>query len=80
MIIKNLLKKLGISLLITVGLILAWMVYVDLHLYLRPTAKELDTLISQQLEAAKQPSATVLIFEKDKVLFSKGYGYANIEQ
>lgn len=55
-------------------------VYLDLHLYLRPIPVNFEAAIRQQIEAAKLPSATVLVFNKDKIVFSQGYGMANIEQ
>ncbi|WP_299797378.1 serine hydrolase [uncultured Shewanella sp.] len=55
-------------------------IYLDLHLYLRPIPQDFDTAMHQQLEAAKFPGATVLVFNQGKVIFSKGYGFANIEE
>lgn len=54
--------------------------YLDLHLYLRPIPPDFDQAIEQEIEAAKFPSMSVLVFKKDKVVFSKQYGLANVEQ
>jgi CubicO group peptidase (beta-lactamase class C family) len=72
-------KLIPIFLFLSVLLVLT-AVYLELHLYLRPIPKDFDKAISQQIEAAKYPSATVLVFKKGKVIFSKGYGIANIEE
>jgi len=37
-------------------------------------------MITQQMEAAKLPSASVLVFKDGEVVFSKQYGFANIEK
>lgn len=54
--------------------------YLDLHLYLRPISQDLDETIRQEIEAAKFPSVSVLVFKGNAVVFAKGYGFANIEE
>jgi CubicO group peptidase (beta-lactamase class C family) len=54
--------------------------YLDLHLYLRPVPDDLDTAIQEQLEAAKLPGAVVAVIQDNRIVFVKGYGYANLEQ
>lgn len=77
--VKAMSKLIPIFLFLSVLLVLT-AVYLELHLYLRPIPKDFDKAISQQIKAAKYPSATVLVFKKGKVIFSKGYGIANIEK
>jgi len=61
-------------------LIGAIVLYLDLHLYLRPVPGDLDTAIQEQLEAAKLPGAVVAVIQDNRIVFIKGYGYANLEQ
>jgi CubicO group peptidase (beta-lactamase class C family) len=61
-------------------LVVAIALYLDLHLYLRPVPNDLDTAIQEQLEAAKLPGAVVVVIQDNRIVFVKGYGYANLEQ
>lgn len=54
--------------------------YLDLHLYLRPIPDDLDTAIQEQLEAAKLPGAVIAVIQDNRIVFAQGYGYANLEQ
>jgi len=74
------LLKLTLILLPVSIILVAIAVYLELHLYLRPIPQDFDTAIRQQVEAAKFPGATVLVFKQGKVIFSKGYGFANVEE
>lgn len=74
------LLKLTLILLPAGILLIGIAVYLELHLYLRPIPQDFDTAMFQQVEAAKFPGATVLVFKQGKVIFSKGYGFANIEE
>ena len=60
-------------------LIFSFLFYTDLHLYMRPTPKSFDEMLSQYMEAAKLPGASVLAFKEGEIVFSKQYGYANLE-
>lgn len=65
---------------VILGLVSLFLFYTDLHLYMRPIPEDFDQMISQQMEAAKLPSASVLVFKEGEVVFSKQYGYANLEK
>lgn len=78
--LRNFFSKITRFILIIFCLFVGAFFYLDLHLYFRPIAQDLDKAIQQEMEAAKFPSAAVLIFKKDKVIFSKGYGFSNIEE
>ena len=72
---------LGSKVLIVVSILMALIaVYLDLHLYLRTVPQDFDKAMAQQVEAAKYPSASVVVFNKDEIIFSKSYGLANIEE
>ena len=73
-------KILGSIFAVTLALISLFLFYTDLHLYLRPIPEDFDQMIKQQMEAAKLPGASVLVFKDGDVIFSKQYGFANIEK
>lgn len=59
-------------------LFLYW--YLDLHLYLREVPKDFEQAMDQHVEAAKFAGTSVMVFKRGEVVFSKHYGFANIEQ
>ena len=65
---------------VILGLVSLFLFYTDLHLYMRPIPEDFDQMIAQQMEAAKLPGASVLVFKEGEVVFSKQYGYANLEK
>jgi len=78
--LRNLMaKKITKFLLALFMLSVGFFFYLDLHLYLRPVPKDFEQLIKQQMESAKFPSMSVLVFKEEKVVFAKSFGYANIE-
>ncbi|MFT4924450.1 MAG: CubicO group peptidase (beta-lactamase class C family) [Phenylobacterium sp.] len=70
--------KPAIILLCICAILVSAAVYLELHLYLRPIPQDFDKAMQQHIEAAKFPSAAVLVFKQGQVVFSKGYGLANI--
>jgi CubicO group peptidase (beta-lactamase class C family) len=77
---QNVFKKVSLFLLPVSVLLIGVFFYLDFHLYLRPIPQDFEKAILQQMEAAKLPSTSVLVFKKDQITFSKGYGFANIEE
>lgn len=76
----KIITKLAITLACIGFIFIGVAVYLELHLYLRPIPQDFDKAMRQYVEAAKFPSAAVLVFNKDQVVFSKGYGLANIQK
>ena len=77
---KKILKILGSIFAATLALVSLFLFYTDLHLYMRPIPENFEQMITQQMEAAKLPGASVLIFKDGEVVFSKQYGFANVEK
>lgn len=75
--LRMLLLILPIILFLLIG---ATLLYLDLHLYLRPLPDNLDTAIQQQRQIAKLPGAVVAVIQDNRVVFAKGYGYAHLTQ
>lgn len=73
-------RKHIISSLICIATAAGFIFYSDLHLYFRAIPEDLDKAIVQQMEAAKLPGSSVLIFNKQGIVFSKGFGFSNIEK
>jgi CubicO group peptidase (beta-lactamase class C family) len=72
--------KLTLVLLPVSAILIGLGVYLDLHIYFRPIPKDFNAAVLQQIDAAKFPSVTVLAFKKDKIIFSRGYGLANVAE
>ncbi len=69
------------SVLFILSLLLGVMaIYLDLHLYLRPTSPDLNTAIREQLEAGRLPGAAIAMLKNNQMVFAHGYGYANIAE
>ncbi len=73
-------KRLAIVSLIVVTALMAVGFYLDLHLYMQPIRERFEDVVQQQVDAAKYPGAAVLVFKDNKIVFERGYGFANIEQ
>ncbi|TMP77841.1 hypothetical protein CWB73_18680 [Pseudoalteromonas phenolica] len=77
--LRIMIKRLTFLIGIPFVLIFSFLFYTDLHLYMRPTPKSFDEMLSQYMEAAKLPGASVLVFKEGEIVFSKQYGRANLE-
>ncbi|WP_139158581.1 MULTISPECIES: serine hydrolase domain-containing protein [Pseudoalteromonas] len=77
--INKLLKFLGSAIGVILVVFFVFLFYTDLYLYLRPIPKDFDKMIQQHMEAAKLPGVSVLVFKDGKPVYSKQYGYTNLE-
>jgi CubicO group peptidase (beta-lactamase class C family) len=77
---RKLLIILGSLLLASLILLGVAVLYLDYHLFLLPVPDDLDAALSQQIDIAKLPGMTVAVLNEEKVVFQKGYGFANLEE
>lgn len=77
---RRTIRRTAFSILGLLLLLGATALYLDLHLFLRPSPPDLDTAIREQLDAAKLPGAAVAVIQDDHVAFAKGYGFAELDE
>ncbi len=56
-------------------------IYLDVFHYLWPVANgDFDEVMRRELDAAKLPGVSIALFKDGKVVFTKGYGYADLKE
>lgn len=77
---SKLLRMIAMVLLVVVSLLFGVAFYLDFHLFLAPVPQKLNDAVTHQMKAAKLPGVSIVVLNKDGVIYSNGFGFADIEE